>query len=183
MTSLDELNAVLHGLVVMITGIPANRVILANQRAPKPKGDSLYATYNPIPVRAYGHARRYYEEIPAIEDAAETGWKDLKQTVVTTLELMLSVNFYNTGSKDAAWRMQNASYLSPVSEYLFVNEIGWRTASPVRNLTAPQRAAYQSRHQLDVDLVVEGEQSATILAAAYGLVKIYDEDGNLISED
>lgn len=178
MEALESLNVSLQQLLVMITGLDAGRVVLADQGRPAPKGKTLYCTYRPYPIRAYGHPSKHYTEVPAIEESAETGWTDLEERVITSLVIMVSVNFYNEGAADAAWKMLSADRLETVTQHLFLNNLNWRKAGPVRNLTAMQRADVQPRYQLDIDMIVRGEQANQILAAGDAKVAMYDENDN-----
>lgn len=65
METIDELHDVFRQLVSMASGVET--VILADQGRPAPAG--IYATYKPVPVRAYGWSRKKRELIPAIADS------------------------------------------------------------------------------------------------------------------
>lgn len=180
-TDWDELDVTMHSLMVQCTGLPENRVIKANQDRPEPSND-LYLTWNAVPVRAVGQPRRTMEEIPEIEPSDYANWTDLKETVISQLDMILSVNCINSGAKNLAWKVHQANYLNSVASFCAANGIGWRYASPARRLTGLQQAAYQSRYQVDINLYIETAISDTLLAAASAPVILYDEDGNIIAE-
>lgn len=175
MQSIDELHATFQALVQAASGVET--VILANQGRPAPKG--LYATYNPVPVRAVGHPRRQRVDAPA-QDSDIPGWTDFEETTVTQMDFLLSCNFFNEGAKDAAMRLHNANFRWPVQELLFTHGIGWRTCSEVRSLTALSQGGLQPRFQVDVRLYVEAEVTDIVLRAAGFALVMHDEDGNLI---
>lgn len=175
MRTIDELYTTFQELVRVASGVET--VILANQGRPEPKG--LHATYNPVPVRAVGHPRKRRADVPA-EDCDIPGWVDFAETTITQMDFLLSVNFFNEGARDAAWRLHNANFRAPVQELLFTHGIGWRTCSEVRSLTALSQGGLQPRYQVDVRLYVEAEVTDTVLRAAGFALRIEDDDGNLI---
>lgn len=179
-TSIDDLFVAIQSLVSTASGVPLADVILANQGKRPPKVKSIYATYNPIPVRAYGHGRRSRALTPAEESGPEPGWEDLAETSLTSLDLMVSVNFLNEGARDAAWKVHNASSRQAVRQILFDNEIAWRYASEIRNLTTLYQAEFQPRYQVDINLYVETAITDTILRAAGFSFTVEDENGNIL---
>ncbi len=170
MQEIDELRGPLQALVAMAAGIDIKAVILADQgRSAEEFGLSLYATYNPIPVRAYGQVRYKREDVVQVEDVDPglgDDWTDFEESACTSIELMLSVNFFNTGAAQAAMMLQNANFRQPVSEYLFNNQIAWRYASAPRNLSALYQAGIQQRYQCDIQLFVEHRVTYSVLRAA-----------------
>lgn len=171
----EDLYEAFQTLVRVASGVET--VILANQGRPEPKG--LYATYNPVPVRAVGHPRRQRFDVPA-QDSDIPGWTDFAESTITQMDFLLSVNFFNEGARDAAWRMHNANFRAPVQELLFTHGIGWRTCSEVRSLTELSQGGLQPRYQVDVRLYVEAEVTDIVLRAAGFALVMHDEDGNLI---
>lgn len=174
MESIEELYPVFQNMVKLATGIET--VILADQAGPAPTG--LYATYLPIPVRAYGHVRRKRVEVAATEPTDLDGWTDFEETVCTSMQFMLSVNILNEGAATATMRLHNANFRAPVRDYLFAHKVAWRTVSDSRNLTGLHQAGLQPRYQSDIHLFIEAEVSYPVLRAAGFSVEVYDEDGN-----
>lgn len=169
MENIDDLRGVFQSLVSLASGVNAERVILADQGRAPPAGIELYATYKLVPIRAYGQPRRTLVHIDPIEEFDESlgdDWTDLQETVASSMEFMLSVNFLNEGADMAVMMMQNANFRSPVSEYLFRNNIAWRYASNARNLTGLMQAGIQPRWQTDIHLFIEHEVSYGVLRAA-----------------
>lgn len=167
METLDELHGTLQTLVSMASGVPLGSVILANQGRPALNG--LHATFNPIPIRAYGQVRRKREYIAPIEEhdpALGSDWQDLREMACTSMEVLLSVNFYNEGAANAAMRLHNANFRAPVSEFLFRNQIAWRYVGNNRNLAGLMQASVQPRYQADIHLFIEHEVSYPVLRAA-----------------
>lgn len=173
--SVEELHVALQALVSKVSGVPLASVILANQGAPAPEG--LYATYNPMPIRAVGQPRRERTDVPA-EDCDIPGWTDFDETIVNQMDFLLSCNFYNEGAKDAAMQVHNANFRIPILEYLFQNQIGWRECSNIRDFTNPFQAGLQPRYQIDIDMYIETKITDRVLRAAGFKVAITDEDDN-----
>lgn len=117
MESINELYDVFQQLVTLTSGVET--VILADQGRDAPTG--LYATYKPIPIRAYGWSQRRRELTPAIEESDPSlgQWQDLRETVDTSMEFILSVNIINEGADSAIMRLHNANFRQPVSEFLY----------------------------------------------------------------
>jgi hypothetical protein len=176
--TLDELHSTIGNLIRTASGV--NAVILANQDHAPPPG--TYGTYHLMPVRAYGHPRRDRADIAAAEPVPTFAWTDIAETTVTQLELMVSVNFFDSGAKQAALMMQQAQFRSPVSEYCYVNGIAWRYTSESRDLTGLEMATIQERYQVDLHLWVETAITDTILRAAGFSVTIEDEGGNALNQ-
>lgn len=176
METIEELHVALQELVKRASGVAT--VILANQAQASPSG--LYATYSLIPVRAYGHVRRKYADVPAVEDVdpALGDWTDLEETVCTSMEMMLSVNILNGGAGTAAMRLHNANFRDPVRSYLYANKIAWRYVSAARNLTGKLQAGLQPRYQADIHLFIEATVSYPVLRAAGFSLELSDETGN-----
>ena len=181
--SLGALYTDLQRLVSIASGVDQGRVILADQGRPppEPQGD-LYATYNPIPVRAVGQPRTSLALVDPVQDYNEsllgTDWQDFEATTITQLDLILSCNFLNEGARDAAWKMHNANFRYPVADQLWSMQVGWRGASEVRRLTDIYQAGLQPRYQVDVNLYVETQITDEILRAAGFSLNVEDEDGN-----
>lgn len=172
MENITELETFFQQLVADASGVET--VILADQDRSAPSG--LYATYKPVPVRAYGHPRRNREDVDAI-DSNIYEWTDFNETVITSMEFMLSCNFFNEGADSAAARVHNANFRISVQELLYVNEVAWRYCSEVRNLTVLSQAEMQPRFQLDIHLYVEMEVTEVVLRAAGFVFSTFNENG------
>lgn len=175
--AVSELHTAFQQLVKVATGVPV--VILANQGRDAPTG--LHATYNPVPVRAIGAPRRSRIDVPAV-DCDVPDWTDIEEITISQMKFMLSVNLFNEGAKDAAWKLHNANFRYSVRQVLWVNQMGWRGCSEVRNLTSLMQASLQPRYQVDMHLVVETSVSDLILRAAGFSFEIYDESGQLLTD-
>jgi hypothetical protein len=174
-------------LVSLASGVPAERVIRSGRGRPAPPPETeLYATYNLLPVRAYGHARKERE---ATDEPAEPtdlpDWYDWEETTIAAMECIVSINMLNDGARGAAFRFPNANYRQPVRDHLHSMGAAWRYVSEPRRLTALQQGGVQSRYQIDVHLWIETRITDTVLrAAGFGGLVIEDEQGNiLLSED
>lgn len=165
MESIDELNEVFQRLVMLASGVET--VILADQGRAAP--DGLYATYKPIPVRAYGQSGHRMTDIAPAEEYDELlgdDWTDLQDTVFTSMDFMLSVNILNEGADTAIMRLHNANFRYPVSTFLYQNGIAWRHVSTCRNLIGLMQAGLQPRWQADINLFINHEISYSVLRAA-----------------
>lgn len=176
-TSIDQIKVALTNVIRKASSV--NAVIEANQGQPPPEGIA-YATYNITPIRAYGQVRRERALIPAEEPGPTPDYEDFAETVVSQLQVMVSINFFNNGALDAAMKLHNASFRQPVREMLYAAGIGWRTASEIRDLTGLYQAEMQPRYQCDVQLFIETAITDTILKAAGFSLVIEDENGNTI---
>lgn len=165
MENIDDLYTVFQGLVALASDVET--VIPADQGRDAPTG--LYATYKPIPVRAYGQSGRKLTDIDPVEEFDESlgqDWTDLQETVFTSMDFMLSVNILNEGADSAIMRLHNANFRYPVSKYLYQNGIAWRHVSVCRNLTGLMQAGLQPRWQADINLFINHEMSYPVLRAA-----------------
>lgn len=177
-TTIDDLKVAITNIIRTASGV--NAVIEANQSQSPPTG--LYGTYNITPIRAYGHPRKDREDIPAEEPGPTPEWTDFAESTVTQLLIMVSVNFFESGSMDAAWRLHNASFRQPVREMLYSNGIAWRNVSEVRDLSELYKGSIQARYQADIQLFVETQITDTVLRAAGFTIEVVDENGNIIIE-
>lgn len=173
MQSIDELYGVFQQLVALASGVTT--VIQADQGRIAPTG--LYATYKPIPVRAYGWPQWRRELIPAtVETDPSLGpWQDLREIVATSMEFILSVNILNEGADTAIMQLHNANFRQPVSEFLYHNQIAWRSVSTCRNLTGIMQAGIQPRWQADIHLFIEHTASYELLRAAGFTIQFINE--------
>lgn len=179
MREISELYELLQGLVSICTGLDKKRIVLANQGQAPPKGNTLYATYNPIPVRAYGQPRRVLEYVDPLEEfdpSLGTDWQDLEGITASSMEFMVSVNFFNEGAQQAAMRLHNANFRSPVSDYLFLNKLAFRYVSNPRNLSTHYQSGIQPRWQADIFIFVEHEVGDDVLRAAGFSVEFLREE-------
>lgn len=178
MKEISELHALLQGLVSICSGLDSARIVLADQGRAPPGGNTLYATYNPIPVRAYGQPGQRLEFIAPVEEFDESlgaDWQDLEEITASSMELMLSVNFFNEGASQAAMMLHNANFRTPVSDFLFVNQIGFRYVSNPRNLSTHFQSGIQPRWQADIHLFVNHEVSSKVLRAAGFSIHLTEE--------
>jgi len=190
-TAWTDLFADLQGILAEASGINADRVILADQGRPPPANPeaNVYATYKPIPVRAYGQPRKDLALVDAVEsyDASlGSDWQDFEETTVTQLEVMVSCNFIggavaDGAARDAAWQVQSASHRLPVFERLRTAGLAWRKAGEVRDLTEVIQGGFLPRYQVDVDLFTEAGVTDEILRAAAFSFDLEDRDGNIIA--
>ncbi|WP_240000876.1 MULTISPECIES: hypothetical protein [unclassified Photorhabdus] len=174
METLEELHSVFQSLLRMASGVET--VILADQGRAPPK--SLYVTYKPIPIRAYGQTRRKRAFVPAVEEfdsSLGNNWQDLQEIAYTSMEFMVSVNILNEGADSAIMRLHNANFQTPVSEFLYRNKIAWRYVSNCRNLTGILQAGFIPRWQADIHLFIEQTVSYSLLRAAGFKIEINDE--------
>lgn len=142
-------------LVALTSGVDQARVIPANRGRHSPAGLDVYATYNPIPVRAYGFPeKRLADTSGPIQGTSLTNWTDLQVTLITRMEFLLSVNFMNEGAKAAAIRVPSANFRYPVTKKLYDMGIAWRSVSDIRDLTEIQQGGLQPRYQLDVNMII-----------------------------
>ncbi|CFQ59550.1 Uncharacterised protein [Yersinia frederiksenii] len=179
METIEEMYPVFQQLISLAAAVPLERVVLADQGRNPPIGNSLYATYNPVPIRAYGQTRRKREFIPAIAEtdpALGEEWQDLQETACTSMEFLLSVNLLNSGTATAAMHLANANFVTPVSDYLFRHKIAWRFSSNFRNLTGLLQAGLQPRYQADIHLFIEKTASYALLRAAGFDIQIRERD-------
>jgi hypothetical protein len=179
MRDISELYSLLQELVSVCSGLNTTRIVLADQGQSPPAGNTLYATYNPLPVRAYGQPSQRLEFAPAHEEHEGylgTDWQDLEEITVSSMEFMISVNFFNEGAAQAAMMLHNANFRSPVSDYLFLNGLGFRYVSNPRNLSTHFQSGIQPRWQVDIHMFIDHEVSSDILRAAGFSLKFITEE-------
>lgn len=161
-TTLDDLNLGVYDIVSTATGW--QKINKANPDAPPPKGE--YGTYSIKPIRAYGQPRTYAEDIPAIEPVPEFNWEDMRFYTITSMDVMVSLNFFGDNAQEAAMRMYNACFRPTISDKLRANEIAWRYCSESRDLTYVEQATVERRFQLDWFIYVEVEAADDVYKAA-----------------
>lgn len=173
-----------RSLVAIVSGLDESRVIFASRGRPEPFQDGgVYATHNPIPVRAYGHPVRSVSDTDGpIETTSLSNWNDLAVTRITQMEFILSVNILNSGARNVIIRFPNAQFREPVRKKLNDMDIAWRYTSEVRSLTEVQQGGYQSRYQIDVHLIVPMSITDDVLKANGVDITVEDEDGNILTE-
>lgn len=182
-TDIEELYAALREIIAEASGVPIERVILEDEGRSPPSPRGLYCAYEPLPVRAYGQPRTDQKDTdgPA-EETTLDDWTDLEVTTVTQLELLLSLNFIEDGSKQAALRMHHANFREPVAAKLAAAGVAWMGASEIRDLTAVKQAGWQDRFQVDVRLIVQTGVTDTVLRAAGFSLEVRDENDHVLAE-
>ena len=175
--SIAELKTAVSKLIQIITGV--NAVIEANQDQAPPPG--LYGTYNITPMRAYGHPRKVRVDTPAEEPGPEPDWTDYSESTISQILINVSINFFEPGSLEAITKLHNANFRQPVREHLYQNDMAWRNAGDIRELSDKYNGQIQQRFQADVQLVVETSITDTVLKAAGFSIEVIDENGNIIS--
>jgi len=161
-TTLDELSTPVQQIIVAATGW--QKINKANPDAPPPKGE--YGTYSIKPIRAYGQPRTYADDIPAMDPAPEFAWQDMRFYTITSMDVMVSLNFFGPNANEAAMRMYNACFRPSISDKLRGNEIAWRYCSEARDLTYVEQSTVERRFQLDWFIYVEVEATDDIYKAA-----------------
>lgn len=175
-TSLDDLNVPVQQIIIAATGWP--QIIKANMDAPAPSGD--YGTYSIKPIRAYGQPRTRAEDIAAIDPAPSFTWQDMRFYTITSMDLMISINFFGDAAQDAAMRMYNACFRPGIGDQLRDAEIAWRYCSEARDLTYVEQSTIERRFQLDWFIYAEVEATDDIYKAASVGTEFQDENGNIL---
>ena len=175
MYNIEELNKPFQLLIHYATGLPLNRILVANQAKTSP--NDLFCTYNIEPSGTQGAPRRERILVKA-KDCDIPDWEDMEETTIQRVKLRVSVQFFSDGARDAAWKMQKCNFRSSVSEHLLRNEMQWSGATSPSNLTDLEQAGYRQRYQLDVNLIAEGKIKDLVLLANSISWQIDDEKGN-----
>lgn len=174
--NISELNTTVQRLIQRASGVTA--IILADQDGSPPTG--LYGTYKITPIRAYGRPKVIQSDIAPLEPVPTSAWQDFSETLITSMEMMVSINFFNDGAANAAMKLQQSQFRFPVADYCRENEIAWRTTSETRNLSNIDQALMQDRYQLDLDLWAGVQITDDIMAAASYSITVEDENGNIL---
>lgn len=163
-------------ILAATSGLAEDRIIPADEgRGPPQPETQLYATYALIPIRAYGQPRKSRELIDALEDGPTPDWEDMAETLITSIELMVSVNFYNEGAAEKAWSILGAEYREDVIKLLHDHEVAWRYASEVRRVPAIVQAGVEQRFQLDLHWFVNTAFTQDVLRAAGVEIRVEEQ--------
>lgn len=178
MFDITELNKPFQTLINLATGLPMNRILMANQAQESPR--DAFCTYNIEPSGTQGAPRTTQELVDAV-DCDIQDWKDAEVTTIQRVKLRVSVQFFRDGARNSAWLMHKCNYRSSVSEHLLRNELQWSGASTPNNLTDLEQAEYRQRYQLDINLIAEGKVKDLVLLAHSIGWNVDDEQGNAIA--
>ena len=169
MKDIDDLNPLWQQVVCALTGAAPERVIPANRGRPGPAGTELSASYQLIPVRAYGCPVFDTVDVPPVEPVIPTlePWTDYGVTMKTTMVFQLSVNVFNDGAATAAMKIPGGNFRPDIALILRRNKVGWFDTSQPRDLTTQQQdGGVQSRYQCDLTLYAEVETTYAVMRTA-----------------
>lgn len=179
MYDIIELNKPFQELIHLATGYPLNRILVANQGQSSPRDP--FCTFRIMPTGTQGAPRREQTLVPT-QDCNIPNWMDTEETTIQRVKIRVSVQFFRDGAKDAAWKMHNCNWRTPIANHLLINKMQWSGATSPNNLTDLEQAEYRQRYQLDVNLIVEGKVKDLILLAHSIAWNIDDEEGNDIAD-
>lgn len=149
---LDEkaLSKAVCRIVVAATGLPANKVILADNNTAAPAGS--YCAVRLQNPEQFGQALNSQRNVPAEDDPQYT---DIIAKVATQFTLGFSINFYRSGAMGYASSLCEANKREPIKALLRAAKLGWSRVSPINNLTGLYQAAMEERSQLTLYLYGE----------------------------
>lgn len=149
---LDEkaLSKAVCRIVVAATGLPANKVILADNNTAAPAGS--YCAVRLQNPEQFGQALNSQRNVPAEDDPQYT---DIIAKVATQFTLGFSINFYRSGAMGYASALCEANKREPIKALLRTAKLGWSRVSPINNLTGLSQAAMEERSQLTLYLYGE----------------------------
>jgi hypothetical protein len=149
---LDEkaLSKAVCRIVVAATGLPANKVILADNNTAAPSGS--YCAVRLQNPEQFGQALNSQRNVPAEDDPQ---YMDIIAKVATQFTLGFSINFYRSGAMGYAASMCEANKREPIKALLRTAKLGWSRVSPINNLTGLYQAAMEERSQLTLYLYGE----------------------------
>lgn len=175
MTS-DELYSLVQRIVAAVTGLPANKVIKADQNAPAPAGE--YATVDTkrgTSMRGQAIIRRR-DSAPVVSPIGNV--RDVEHDIRPQMVTQVSVNFYRGNAHDHAADLLEANKRPDISEMLFLAGAGWQQAGPINDLTALQSAQHEPRAQVTIYLMHERVTVATTNAIYGTSITVENEAGD-----
>jgi hypothetical protein len=175
----DEIYDVFHEIVGTVTGLTS--IIPANDNKPAPSGP--YASIRVGAARGQrGHANQRRKNTDLV--ASPVGdVRDVEHDIIPQLTCDISLNFYRDGAGQYASMMYQANKRPDISALLFRNNIGWRNAGAINDLTALQSKEYEDRAQLTVTIWYEQTEVVTTNAIYTAQVAVENEDGDTIQTE
>jgi hypothetical protein len=137
-------------IVVAATGLPADKVILADNNTAAPSGS--YCAVRLQNPEQFGQALNSQRNVVAEDDPQ---YMDIITKVATQFTLGFSINFYRSGALMYASAMCEANKREPIKALLRTAKLGWSRVSPINNLTGLYQAAMEERSQLTLYLYGE----------------------------
>ena len=137
-------------IVVAVTGLPPDKVIVADNNTAAPTGS--YCAVRLQNPEQFGQALNSQRNVAA-EDHPQ--YQDIIAKVATQFTLGFSINFYRVNAMGYAAALCEANKREPVKNILRTAKLGWSRVSPINNLTGLYQAAMEERSQLTLYLYGE----------------------------
>lgn len=92
----------------------------------------------------------------------ESGGPDIIETISDNRELVFSVNFYRTGSRDNADRVSRGLYGTGITDFLETQGLGLVDVSAIRSIPELFEDEWEERAQMDITFLAVGTNSETV---------------------
>lgn len=175
MTS-DQLYSLVQQIVVLVTGLPGEKVIKADQAAPAPLGE--YATIDTKRTSTMrGQAIIRMGNTPLVNSPigqVNNVEHDIRPQLVT----QVSVNFYRGDAHGHAADLLESNKRPDISQLLFLSGAGWQQAGPLNDLTVLQSMQHEPRAQLTIYLMHERTQKVETNAIYSTNIVVESEAGD-----
>ncbi len=167
MLNRTDIEEKLADAVVTATGLDADKVIIANQDAPRPSGS--YATVFVTPARKLGTDRVELDELPL---------KDFDEKISGHREVLTSINFYRNEAFDNASKFETQLQSNGLIEFFKANGLGFKSVSDIRDLSEVIKKKWEQRAQIDLTIYAITNFSGTVMSIEEVNVDGIAESGN-----
>lgn len=157
---------------------PNLKVIKAYQNKRAPSG--VYAVVNAVDTREAGYPPIIKTSNSAPVSSTIGQVTNVDFDVAYQLKSTVTINFYRDTASQLATAMISANYLPAVHTYLLKNKLGWGSARPVTNLSAPINGKYEERAQLQIVFLHEASRTDQTNAIYSTQVSVEDEKAQVL---
>jgi len=167
MLDIEAIRLALVQLVINTTGLAADKVIIANQDAPRPSGG--YASVFVTPSLKMGLDRVTYNNDIGV---------DLDETIEGHREVKISLNFFRTDAYTNAGTFLILLQATSVIDYFKANGLGFVGVSEVRDISEVNKEQWEERFQFDLTLFALANFTETVSAIATANIEGVAESGD-----
>lgn len=166
----EVLNKLIRDSVDLILAIP-DFSVKAEQPDDAPRPTGAFAAIDFVSDFNLGWEQR---------DLVDEGDEDLTETISGQREVMMSVNFFNTGARDNARKARTGFVKTSILQLFNAAKVGLVRRSDVRDLTEIVRGTWEPRAQFDLFLNVVGSDSEIIAAILSADIELEHQSGSVI---
>lgn len=179
-TKNSELVVPVHAILMEAAGLPANRVINADQGREVPPENCVFFKIRQDMALGQPKAKRSLVDPVSPTDLPE--WKDYQIDYTQNNRVRVSINCYGPDAQEAAADIQKMAFRRDVFQKIMDSELGFFDSTVPNDLTALVGADYQQRYQLEIRFLYDRLISSQVERMHSVEYKVIDQMGEELAK-